>query len=290
MTNDRYNAPLSREEQTLIYKKVGDREIEMLFYPPTKQVFDRAPVYLIIPGGGWRSASAEAMVGFSLRSSTALRARGWATVSLSYRYVSRDDVCLDDIISDCMDAGRYLAHFADELGIDPHRIVTSGHSAGGHLALMMAYAPHRAFVADSPFDALADEFTVVATAPLSAPTILYNDEAGYYPDGFPFLDMFPKDLSEREFAAVRHRDGPFDYITPASVPTLLVCGTHDDLVFAENSTRFYEKCRTVGAPCEVLYSYFGGHCFEPMVEGRESFVNFAQVQDHLIEFVQKFEA
>ena len=125
-------------EQTLIYKKVGDREIELLFYPPTEQVFDRAPVYLIIPGGGWRSASAEAMVGFSLRSSHALRKRGWATLSLSYRYVSRDDVCLDDIISDCMDAGRYLAHFADVLGIDPHRIVTSGHSAGGHLALMMA--------------------------------------------------------------------------------------------------------------------------------------------------------
>ena len=288
--NTTYIAPAGADkEQTLIYKKVGDREIPMLYYPPIQKVFDRAPVYLIIPGGGWRSASAEAMVGFSLVSATALRKRGWAVVSLSYRYVSNDDVTLDDIISDCMDAGRYLTHFADELEINPHKIVTSGHSAGGHLALMMAYAPHRAFVSDSPFDALRDEFTVVATAPLSAPTILYNDEAGYYPDGFPFLDVFPKDLSERAFAAVRHRDGPFDYITPASVPTLLVCGTHDDLVFAENSTRFYEKCRTVGAPCQVLYSHFGGHCFEPMVEGRDSFVNFEQVQHHLIDFVQTFE-
>ena len=288
--NTTYIAPAGADkEQTLIYKKVGDREIPMLYYPPIQKVFDRAPVYLIIPGGGWRSANAEAMVGFSLVSATALRKRGWAVVSLSYRYVSNDDVTLDDIISDCMDAGRYLTHFADELEINPHKIVTSGHSAGGHLALMMAYAPHRAFVADSPFDALRDEFTVVATAPLSAPTILYNDEAGYYPDGFPFLDVFPKDLPEREFAAVRHRDGPFDYITPASVPTLLVCGTHDDLVFAENSTRFYEKCRTVGAPCRVLYSHFGGHCFEPMVEGRDSFVNFEQVQHHLIDFVQAFE-
>lgn len=289
MKNDRFVAPVSRDEQTLIYKKVGDREIEMLFYPPTEQVFDRAPVYLIIPGGGWRSASAEAMVGFSKKSSDALRARGWATVSLSYRYVSRDEVHLDDIISDCMDAGRYLAHFADELGIDAHKIVTSGHSAGGHLALMLAYAPHRAFVADSPFDAIADDFTVIASAPLSAPTILYTDAAGYSPKAFPCRDVFPEGLSEREFATVCHRDGPFDYITPASVPTLLVCGTHDNLVFAENSTRFYEKCREVGAPCQVLYSHFGGHCFEPMVEGRDSFVNFEQVQDHLIEFVKEFE-
>jgi acetyl esterase/lipase len=290
MHDDRFVAPVCDGEQALIYKKVGDRQIDLLFLPPTVKNFDRAPVYLIIPGGGWHTSSAEAMAGFSKISSDALRARGWATVSVAYRYVSRDEVCLDDIISDCMDAGRYLARFADVFGIDPHRIVTSGHSAGGHLALMLAYAPHRAFVADSPFDAIADDFTVVATAPLSAPTILYNDEVGYCPQAFDFLDVFPADLSAEKLAAFRHRTGPFDYITPASVPTLLVCGTHDDLVFVENSTRFYERCRALGVPCEILYSYFGGHCFEPMVPGRDSFVNFEQVQEHLVEFVKKYES
>lgn len=288
--NATYQAPVSGAmEQTIIYKKVGDREVPMLYYPPINKVFDRAPVYLIIPGGGWHSANAESMVGFSLVSATALRKRGWAVVSLSYRYVTRDDVDLDDIIADCMDAGRYLAHFADELGIDPHRIVTSGHSAGGHLALMMAYAPHRAFVADSPFDALADEFTVVATAPLSAPTILFEDEIGYCPQAFEFSDAFPSDLSKKELAVARHRTGPYDYISPLSVPTLMVCGTHDDDVYPENSVRFYERCRSVGAPCDILYSHFGGHCFECKVEGRESFVDFRGVQEHLIDFVQKFE-
>ena len=197
--NVTYQAPAGAGEQKLIYKKVGERDVEMLYYPPTKAVFDKAPVYVISPGGGWHSASAEAMVGFSLRSSTLLRERGWAVASLSYRYVSRDNVCLDDVISDCMDTGRYLAHFADVLGIDPHRMVTSGHSAGGHLALMMAYAPHRAFVSDTPFDPLADEFTVVATAPLSAPTILFEDEMGYCPQAFGFMDVFGADLSVGPF-------------------------------------------------------------------------------------------
>ena len=50
---------------------------------------------------------------------------------------------MNGVISDAMDAGRYLAHFANELGIDARRIVTSGHSAGGHLALMMALASPR---------------------------------------------------------------------------------------------------------------------------------------------------
>ena len=276
-------------EQTLIYKTVGDKEISLLFQPPTNNVFDRAPIYMIIPGGGWHRAVAIDMANFSRRSADALRARGWATVSLSYRIVPDDGVCIDDILSDCMDACRYLSRFADDLGVNPHRIVTSGHSAGGHLALMLAYAPHAAFVADSPYDAIADDFSVIASAPLSAPTILYPDAAGFCPQGDEFIDIFPADLDPKAFTAARHRASPYDYITPLSVPTLLVCGTHDNLVFAENSTRFYEKCRTLGAPCEVLYSHFGGHCFEPMVEGRDSFVNFAQVQDHLIEFVQKFE-
>ena len=287
--NATYCHPAGAGEQTLIYKKMGERDIEMLFFPPTTKVFDRAPVYVIIPGGGWHSANAQSMVGFSLRSATLLRERGWAVASLSYRYVSNDDVNLDEIISDCMDAGRYLAHFAEELGIDPHKIVTSGHSAGGHLALMMAYAPHRAFVADTPFDPLADEFTVIATAPLSAPTILFEDEMGYCPQAFGFMDVFGSALSAKELAAARHRTGPFDYVTPVSVPTLMVCGTHDDDVYPENSVRFYERCRAMGAPCEILYSHFGGHCFESKVEGKESFVNFKEVQDHLFAFVKRFE-
>ena len=166
-------APQNNAEQTLTYKIVGDHECTMLYYPPTQPVFDRAPVYVIIPGGGWHRAVAIDMANFSMRSSTALRARGWAVVSLSYRVAPVDGVKMQDIVSDCMDACRYLARFADVLGIDPHRIVTSGHSAGGHLALMLAYAPHRLFTSASPYDTRADDFTVIGTAPLSAPTILY---------------------------------------------------------------------------------------------------------------------
>jgi acetyl esterase/lipase len=279
-------APKNNSEQVLTYKIVGDHECNMLYYPPTEQVFDRAPVYVIIPGGGWHSAVAIDMANFSMRSSTALRARGWAVVSLSYRVAPVDGVKMQDIVSDCMDACRYLARFADALGIDPHRIVTSGHSAGGHLALMLAYAPHRLFSNASPYDAQADDFTVIGTAPLSAPTILYKDESGYCPQGFAYADVFEE--SDRLVADL-HFASPFDYITPAAVPTLMVCGTHDIDVFPENSTRFYEKCRSMGAPCEILYSHFGGHCFESRVEGRESYVNFAQVQDHLIDFITGLE-
>lgn len=82
-------------------------------------------------------------------------ARGWAVVSIDYRVCPVDGVVMNGVISDAMDAGRYLAHFANELGIDARRIVTSGHSAGGHLALMMALAPHAGFAEDTPFQSVS---------------------------------------------------------------------------------------------------------------------------------------
>ncbi len=285
-----YDTPNGAGEQTLAYKIVGQRRIELTFLPPTEKKFDRAPVYLIIPGGGWHSASKEAMIGFSKRSSDLLRARGWATVSIDYRVDSADGVDMVEIVSDAMDAGRYLAHFSETLGIDSHRVVTHGHSAGGHLALMLALAPHSGFVADSPFDCNRDDFDVVATAPLSPPTVLYRDAAGYCPQAFSFegRGLFRGD-DIGHLAAQRHRASPIDYITPLSVPTLLVYGTHDDLVFAENSTQYYARCRTVGAPCRYVASVYGGHCFEPMVEGKLSSPNFEEVQDQVYRFVTEFE-
>lgn len=279
------SVPVACREQDLVYKVAGERTVSIAFLPPTKKVFDRAPVYLIIPGGGWHISNKESMVGFSKLSSDDLRARGWATVSVEYRYAPADGVVMDQIVSDCMDAARYLSRFADVLEVDPHRILTSGHSAGAHLALMMAVAPHAGFVADSPYDSVADDFTVIASAPMSAPIILYRDSAGFCPQGFNYADVFANAPTERDL----HRASPIDYVNPLTVPTLVVCGTHDTLVLPENSTRFYERCREVGAPGEILYSHFGGHCFEPMVEGKTSFPDFAGVQKAITEFAIRFE-
>ena len=283
----RYTAPLDACEQELIYKTVGEKQLHLLFFPPTNKVFDRAPVYFIIPGGGWCESSASAMAGFSRRSSDDLRARGWATVSIDYRVCPSDGIWMDEIISDCMDAARYLRHFEDVLGIDANRIVTSGHSAGGHLALMLALAPHCGFTADSPFDATADDFRVLACAPLSPPTVLYKDAGGYNPMGFALGHLFRE--GDTDFAA-QHRGSPIDYVTPLSVPLLLCCGTHDALVTCENSVWLYERCRALGAPCEILYSHFGGHCFESMVEGKASCLDFNEMQDRVRDFVIPFGA
>ena len=279
-----YDAPLGAVEQQTIYKRVDEHELRMSFLPPIQKKYDRAPIYLTIPGGGWHSTSHTAMLGFSRHSVDTLRVRGWAVATVTYRVTPH--ATIDEIISDCMDAGRYLRHFERELGVDASRMFVSGHSAGGHLALMLSHAPHAAFAADTPFDIAADDFTVVGCAPMSPPTVLYRDAGGYCPINFEFDRLFKDNIYD---LAAAHRASPIDYISPVSVPTLIMCGTHDTLVYPDNSTRFYERSREVGAPCELLCSHLGGHCFESMVEGAPSYPDMSGVQERISEFAKQFE-
>ena len=280
-----YDIPNHKGEQTLIFKRVGTREIPLVFLPPITPKYDRAPVYFLITGGGWHEGSARGMIGFSRASVDALRARGWAVASTEYR-VTPEGATVDDIISDCMDAGRYLRRFERELGIDMSRTFVSGHSAGGHLALMVSHAPHASFVADSPFDAVADDFTVVGCAPMSPITYLYQNEQGTGPVRFDFDRLFKGCVYDTEAA---HRASPLDYVTADSVPTYISCGTHDTLVYPDNSTRFYDRCRAQGAPCEIAVSFPGGHCFESMVEGVPTYPDMSLVQRGIVDFARNFE-
>ena len=65
--------PTGSVEADLVYKVIGDRRIELTFLPPYKKKYDKAPLYFIIPGGGWHMEKREDMINFSLRSVEKLR-------------------------------------------------------------------------------------------------------------------------------------------------------------------------------------------------------------------------
>ena len=265
-------------EQRLIYKVVGDKELEMIYYGPKVRTEVPAPIYLTITGGGWHSGSADSMVGFSRQSIDYALEHGYAVASPMYR-LSGEGVNMRQIISDCMDSCRYLAHFKKELGVDPERIVTSGHSAGGHLALLLALAPHGLFTEQSLYD---DDFSVIATAPMSPPTVLYTKGVPQTL-AFSVSEIFPQ-MTEEDFQDT----SPIKYINAQSCPCLTIAGDKDNLVFPVSSEILVERYREVGAPAEIVFSHNGGHCFECMVPGAVSSPDFNQVQQILIEFLNRF--
>ena len=270
--------PTQEREQRLVYKVVGERKLELIYWGPLNPCSKPAPIYFTITGGGWHSGTPESMLGFSKISIDWARQNGWAVASPVYR-LSGEGVSMHQIVSDCMDACRYLAHYAKELNLDPQRVVTSGHSAGGHLALMMALAPHDSFRDESE---LTDDFKVIGTTPLSPPTVLFTQNV---PQTLAFgvQELFPK-MTEKDF----YETSPVNYVGATSCPCLTVAGDKDDLVFPNSSDILIERYKQAGADGEVVYSHNGGHCFECKVENAVSKPDFGEVQNIIISFLNRF--
>lgn len=275
-----YDIPVEAKEGVYVYKRTPQKNIELRFLPPTRKVFDRAPVLVAIPGGGWRVEKKDDFLGMLTGATATLRENGWAVAGIDYRVVP-DGMKLEGLVSDCVDAGRWLAHFSDVLGLDKQRFAVTGHSAGGHLALMFALAPHASFTFETPFDPVADDFRVIGAAPMSPATILYNTLSGDR-TAKDFHSIYENDTDDM---ATRHRMSPIDYVTPLMVPTLLMYGSHDPCLNPNHSILFYEKALELGAPVTVKCSWLGSHCFEPYAENVVSSPDLAGMQPVLSDFL-----
>lgn len=216
------------------------------------------------------------MLDFSKISVENLRKGGFAVVSADYR-VCGDGVVMRDIVTDCFDAIRYVANFSEILKIDKNKIVTSGHSAGGHLALMLAYAPKNIFYDGYEFD---PEFTVVATAPMSPATDLADTSLHNLRD---LNDAFGGKFDKEEMLKM----SPITYVSKTVPPTILFAGTSDYLIFSTSSQLLNKKLKENGVEAEIVYSHGGYHSFEKIIDGIEPSVSMKEIQEKITEFAIK---
>lgn len=103
------------------------------YLPPATS--HRAPLFIFIHGGGWAFGD-KAMAGHM---AVHARAQGYAFASLNYRLVPGANP--EQQAQDIAAAIALLVRDADELEIDPGRIILSGHSAGAHLAALLGTDP-----------------------------------------------------------------------------------------------------------------------------------------------------
>ena len=262
----------------LIYKNTHKRDLMLTFLPPEKKKYDKAPVYFIIPGGGWHVETRQSMIDFSIQSVEALRNEGFAVVSIDYR-VYGEGVVMSEIITDCFDAARYVAHYADVLEINKEKLVLSGHSAGAHLALMLAYAPENCFKGNYEYN---DKFTVKAVAAMSPPTILYDDSTNNLRR--EIVDVFVDCDTIEE----RKRTSPISYVNSGLPSTFLCAGTSDYLVFATSSEKLFEKLKECNVTCELKLSVGGGHCFEKIHNSVEPSIDMNEMQREITDFILRY--
>jgi acetyl esterase/lipase len=186
------------------------------------------PAVVVFHGGAWLHGSRAQMTGAVCRR---YLERGFAVCNVDYR---------PGIVPAAEDARRALEwtyRHAPEYGIDRRRIVLTGDSAGGHLALLAA------FTSGVPVAAVVDFYGVTDLTALL---------------GEPFVRAA---LPAEDPLSVAERLSPLRLVRNGLCPVLAVHGTADPLVPSEQTTRLVGALRQAGNPAEAAWIEGGGHGF-----------------------------
>jgi len=118
----------------ITYSVAGGSELKLDVYRPRVPGAPR-PTLVFVHGGGWVAGAKEDAVLWLIPWLQA----GWSAVNVEYRLarVAHAPAAVEDVRC----ALRWVFRNAEEHAFDTRRIVVSGDSAGGHLALAMAMLP-----------------------------------------------------------------------------------------------------------------------------------------------------
>lgn len=193
---------------------------------------DHAPVVVFFYGGSWQGGRKEtyAFVG------RALARRGIVTVVADYRVYP--EVAYPGFVEDGAEAMRWTAGAIRHHGGDPRRIFVMGHSAGAHIAAMLAL----------------DGSWLAAAGYRGRPAGLVGLSGPY-----DFLPIRDPALIRAFGGANRPETQPIAHVRPSPPPALLVTGMADRLVDPGNSSRLAARLEAAGGAVSLLRYRRVGH-------------------------------
>ncbi|MEZ5426889.1 MAG: alpha/beta hydrolase [Pyrinomonadaceae bacterium] len=118
----------------ITYRTANDSEVKLDVYLPRNRQ-EAKPTLIFIHGGGWVEGRKETDVLLTLP----YLSMGWSVVNVEYR-LARNSLA-PAAVEDTRCALRWVYNHADEFKFDTSKIVLTGFSAGGHLALITGMLP-----------------------------------------------------------------------------------------------------------------------------------------------------
>ena len=214
------------------------------------------PVIMIIHGGCWLS-----YYDYTLMDSMAqdLTARGYATWNIEYRRTEDVGGGWPGTLLDVAYAFKHLNELAQQYPIELGKVLVTGHSAGGHLALMLG--AQYSLQDDSPLkiDGLPKITGIVSLAGIvDLGTYLSNKGCGSNTinlvGGEP--DEFPGRYTE---------GSPITHL-PLGLRQVLITGVQDNIVPLEHIRPYIDRANTADDPIELVTIEEAGH-FEVITPG-----------------------
>ncbi len=242
-------------EPTISYGEDPRQKLDILTPKDDEGVATR-PVVIFLYGGGWTSGAREDY-GFA---GAALVKLGYVAVIPDYRLYPQ--VKFPDFMTDAARALAWVRANIYRYGGDPQKVFVMGHSAGAHMAALLALDPTYTRAADLPDNAIRGVIGL----------------AGPYA-------MVPSQVeSVREvFAGAVDEEStrPVHFANTAAPPMLLLYGLDDDTVARQNAPQLADILRRAGRDVTLRAYPDIGHAglvlaLSPLFSGRAAVLEDVQ--------------
>ena len=234
-------------EPNITYVTAGGMDMNLDVYRPKVKNPKPLPTLVFMHGGGWRAGTKES---YSLRVLPWLE-KGWNVVNVEYRVTSMARA--PAAVEDCRCALRWVIANAEKYSFDTSKIVVSGQSAGGHLALMTGMAAN-----ESAFDTNCKgaETKVAAIVNWFGITDVGDLLQGTNKTEFAANWIGKDRLAQYELIKLV---SPLTYVRPGLPPIITIHGDADPLVPYSHAVRLHEALNTAKVSNELFTVRKGDH-------------------------------
>jgi acetyl esterase/lipase len=244
-------------EANIVYKTANNYEAKLDVYRPAKEA-GPTPVVMMIHGGGWVGGTKEkAALGV-----LPYLQMGFSVVNVEYRLgqVSLAPAAVED----CLCALHWIGRNAKKYHFDLTKVVITGGSAGGHLALTTAMIPDSAGFENECLVEDDEGWTgnFIDTRPKVSAVINWFGITDVLdilqgPNKKGYAVSWLGSLPNREDLAKRL--SPMTYVRPGLPPVLTIHGDNDKLVPYSQGVRLNDALTKAGVRSQLFTIAGGGH-------------------------------
>jgi acetyl esterase/lipase len=206
-----------------------------------------APTLIYYHGGGWIWGDRTGATLFFLP----YLEMGWNVVNVEYRMASNSPA--PAAVEDCRCALRWVVRNAKQYNVDANKIVLTGHSAGGHLALISGMLPNETGLDNECYGgeqlkvaAIVNWFGVSDVADIV-------DGTNWKNYALMWVGSQPNKLE------IAKRVSPLTYVRKGLPPVFSVHGDADPVVPYSQSVRLHAALDKAGITNELVTIHGGGH-------------------------------
>jgi acetyl esterase/lipase len=204
----------------------------------------KRPGAIAIHGGGWVGGSKEES---GRRMCLRYVEKGFVCAAVEYRLAKV--ATAPAAVSDVLDAAHWFEEHAKKYNVDTKRIVVTGSSAGGHLALMVGMTPKSAN--------LGPAAKVAAVVNFYGITDVGDQLGGPHMQNYA-VTWVPEQQGRLDLAA---RVCPMTYVRKGLPPILTIHGDADSTVPYEHGVKLTKALRDAGDDAELVSVPQGEHGF-----------------------------